>query len=96
MIDTSSRIGHHTQEDFNKSAIRCCGNKKFILCCSDTDTMNKTLARQIGQWVLERGVKINLKERLYLTTLKNSMMEGGKTYIHSSRDNGLKYNTGQW
>jgi hypothetical protein len=43
-------------------------NLYFIV--PDADTMNNKLAKQIGQWVLEKGGKDKLKGiTIYLTTL---------------------------
>lgn len=65
-------LGHHTQEDFNKKCDKMLMvTKNLYFVVPDADTMNKTLARQIGQWVLERGGKDKLKgTTIYLTTLK--------------------------
>ncbi len=65
-------LGHHTQADFNKKCdkmLMVTKNLHFVV--PDAETMNKVLARQIGQWVLDKGGKEKLKgTTIYLTTLK--------------------------
>jgi hypothetical protein len=64
-------LGHHTQKDFNDKCdkMRSVTNNLYFVV-PDADTMNNKLARQIGQWVLERGGKDKLKGiTVYLTTL---------------------------
>jgi hypothetical protein len=64
-------LGHHTQKDFNDKCDKMravTSNLYFIV--PDADTMNNKLAKQIGQWVLEKGGKDKLKGiTIYLTTL---------------------------
>lgn len=63
-------LGHHTQKDFNKKCDKMrmvTNNLHFVV--PDTQTMNR-LARQIGQWVLEKGGREKLSGiTIYLTTL---------------------------
>jgi len=65
-------LGNHTQNDFNKKCdkmLMVTRDLRFIV--PDAEIMNKILARQIGQWVLEKGGKEKLKgTTIYLTTLK--------------------------
>lgn len=65
-------LGHHTQTDFNKKCDKMLMvTKNLYFIVPDADTMNRVLARQIGQWVLEKGGKEKLKgTTIYLTTLK--------------------------
>lgn len=65
-------LGHHTQSDFNNKCDKMLMvTKNLYFIVPDAEIMNKTLARQIGQWVLERGGKEKLKgTTIYLTTLK--------------------------
>lgn len=64
-------LGHHTQKDFNAKCDKMrMVTKDLYFVVPDADTMNKTLARQIGQWTLEKGGKDKLKgTTIYLTTL---------------------------
>ena len=64
-------LGHHTQKDFNKKCDKMrmvTRNIHFVV--PDIGTMDRILARQIGQWVLEKGGKDKLAgTTVYLTTL---------------------------
>lgn len=64
-------LGHHTQKDFNNKLDKMrMVTKNLYFIVPDADTMNKILARQIGQWVLEKGGKEKLKgTTIYLTTM---------------------------
>lgn len=65
-------LGNHTQADFNKKCDKMLMvTKNLYFIVPDAETMNKILARQIGQWVLKKGGRDKLKEiTIYLTTLK--------------------------
>lgn len=64
-------LGHHTQKDFNEKCDKMRAvTKDMYFITPDADTMNNKLAKQIGQWVLDKGGKDKLKgTTIYLTTL---------------------------
>jgi len=64
-------LGHHTQKDFNNKCDKMrMVTKNLYFIVPDADVMNKILARQIGQWVLEKGGKDKLQgTTVYLTTM---------------------------
>lgn len=64
-------LGHHTQKDFNNKCDKMrMVTKDMYFIVPDADVMNKILAKQIGQWVLEKGGKDKLKgTTIYLTTM---------------------------
>lgn len=65
-------LGHHTQADFNKKCNKMLMvTKNLYFVVPYAEIMNRVLAKQIGQWVLDKGGKDRLRGvTIYLTTLK--------------------------
>lgn len=64
-------LGHHTQADFNKKCDKMRAvTKDLYFIVPDATTKDRILAKQIGQWVLDRGGRDALKGlTIYLTTM---------------------------
>lgn len=64
-------LGHHTQADFNKKCDKMRSvTKDLYFIVPEASVKDKILARQIGQWTLDRGGKEGLKGiTIYLTTM---------------------------